>query len=121
MITVGRCGKEAKGVYIGNAFRKYGYDLDASPLGNPYRLKNSKDTAERQQVIANYRQWLLKQLESDSPQSKEIKRLKALHDDGQDLTLLCWCAPDPCHGDVIKEILYMQNIKTGQVWKGTQS
>ena len=105
MITVARCRKGAQGVYIGNAFRKYGYDLDASPLGNPYRLKNSKDAVERQQVIANYRHWLLKQLESDNPQSKEIERLKALYDEGQDLTLLCWCSPLPCHGDVIKEIL----------------
>ena len=115
MITVGRYKKGAEGVYIGNAFRKYGYDLDASPLGNPYRLKNAKDAAERQQVIASYRAWLLKQLTHlDNSQSQEIERLRALHDEGQDLTLLCWCSPLPCHGDVIKEILLKQNGQVGK-------
>lgn len=48
----------------------------------------------REEVIRKYKVWLWKYMKSD-PQV--CKRLLLL--DGKDLG--CWCAPLPCHGDVL--------------------
>lgn len=102
MITVKKYQKGCSGIYIGRTFKKYGFYLEGSPLANPFPL-NHED--ERDNVLAQYRNWLYEKMNSDSPQLAELYRLKKLYDQGQDLVLLCWCAPKPCHGDVIKEIL----------------
>ena len=34
----------------------------------------------------------------------ELNRLYLIAKNG-DLNLGCWCAPTPCHGDIIKELL----------------
>ena len=74
-------------VYIGRP-----RDPDA-PLGwgNPFRIGRDGSRAE---VIAKYRAWLW-----DQCQSEEwfIDELATLH--GK--TLGCFCAPQPCHGDVL--------------------
>ena len=71
-----------------------------SPLGNPFVLGRDGD---RDTVVAKYRRWLHANL--DNP---EVKR--ALHDllyqarQGP-LELVCWCAPQACHADVIRRCL----------------
>jgi hypothetical protein len=66
------------------------------PLGNPYIMRNE---ADRSAVIAKFRDFASHSLRS------EIWRLRQLHDRGINLALECWCAPKPCHGDVIKELI----------------
>jgi hypothetical protein len=58
-----------------------------SRWGNPFRLRRE---ADRAQVIAQYRAWLLTQ--PDLLAALPTLRGKAL---------ACWCAPRPCHGDVL--------------------
>lgn len=59
--------------------------------GNPFRV--SVD-GSRDQVIEMYRAWVKK----NTRLSEEIRReLK-----GKDL--VCWCAPKPCHADVLLEV-----------------
>jgi hypothetical protein len=73
-----------------------------SPLGNPYALGRD---GNREQVIARYRHWLWEQLQlPDSPQERELRRLLAQARSG-DLVLLCWCAPLPCHAEVVRGAL----------------
>ena len=67
-----------------------------SPLGNPFKANKYPDAIDR------YRRWLWEQLASDTPQRREMNRLVELHRAGRDLLLGCWCAPEPCHGDVVK-------------------
>jgi len=67
-----------------------------SPLGNPFKASKYSDAIDR------YRRWLWEQLSTDTPQRREIDRLLRMHWAGQDLLLGCWCAPAPCHGDVVK-------------------
>jgi hypothetical protein len=99
-ITVDRWRKGKPGEYIGRTMPRQG--LRGSPLGNPYRLGERDDRAA---VIEMYRQWLTEQLSwSAAPATVEIERLTDLARDG-DLVLLCWCAPQSCHGDVIKAII----------------
>lgn len=81
-----------------------------SPLGNPYsHLENTTATfkvATREEAIENYRIWLREQIKK--PNFKVIEELdrlayKAISEGS--LKLRCFCAPSPCHGDVIKEYL----------------
>ena len=97
MITVANIRHDKNGVYIGRAMPRQG--LTGSPLGNPYKLGPGD---ERAAVIARYAEWLDARLEdATSPQAREMARLTDLARAG-DLVLLCWCAPETCHGDVIK-------------------
>lgn len=61
-----------------------------SKWGNPFVIGPDGD---RTAVIAKYRTWLL-------TQSHLMTSLKAL----TGKNLLCWCAPLPCHADVLLEL-----------------
>jgi len=50
-----------------------------------------EDGRSREQVLYNYTLWLLTQ--------PGLVRTMRLHLQGQHL--VCWCAPQPCHGDVV--------------------
>lgn len=64
-----------------------------SKWGNRFKLRYSDD-ADRQRVIAEYRWWLT----SDTERCARAKReLRGKH-------LVCWCAPAPCHAEVLLEI-----------------
>ena len=75
-------------VYIGRFNRTYG--LAASMWGNPFTAGRH---GTRDEVIAKYRAWL-------SGQTKLLERLSELH--GYDL--VCWCAPELCHGHVLLKL-----------------
>ena len=76
------CPKDA--VYVGRP----------SKWGNPYEI--GKD-GSREDVVASYR-GLLKLLEAKGKLlSMDLDYLR-----GKDL--VCWCAPLPCHADVLLEI-----------------
>lgn len=78
-------------VYIGRAVPEYG--LPASRWGNPFVMTDDSDT-ERRRVIAAYRTWIVTQPElMDAIEELRGRRLG------------CWCAPKPCHGDVLVELL----------------
>lgn len=69
-----------------------------SVLGNPFH------NGTRDENCDNYRSWLAN-LPSDSPQHTELRRLvNVLRNHGR-LELYCWCAPERCHADYIKEVV----------------
>jgi hypothetical protein len=79
-----------------------------SVLGNPFEI--GKDGI-RQAVIQKYKDYIdrhLHNLSDNNYLSKQIKieisNLVALAKIS-DLYLVCWCAPESCHADIIKEIL----------------
>lgn len=61
--------------------------------GNPFIIGAAADGL-REEVIEKYRKWLLSKPELVEQAKKELV--------GKDL--ICWCAPLPCHGDVLLEI-----------------
>lgn len=73
-------------------------------LGNPFPLNGE---ASRKRVIEQYELWLKEQINYGNRKViDDLKRLKSIHEEGE-LNLQCFCAPRPCHGDVIKKaILY---------------
>ena len=78
-------------IYIGRDVPEMG--IVGSKWGNPFVMSDGSDT-ERERVIAAYRAWIVDQ--PDLMASLEELR-------GQRLG--CWCAPKPCHGDVLVELL----------------
>ncbi len=74
-------------------------------LGNPYRESAS---CSRQQCIELYERLLttaMKQPMGSSDIKDEIIRITRLLKAGKRVALRCWCAPLPCHGDVIKKMI----------------
>lgn len=72
-------------IYIGRAMPRVG--IIGSKWANPFAIGREGDRVE---VVQKYRLWLLTQpdLMADLPELR-----------GK--VLGCWCAPDPCHGDVL--------------------
>ena len=64
-----------------------------SMWGNPYRIGE----LSRREVIDKYREWLLNQIENDCITYEDVLQLT-------NKRLGCFCAPKPCHGDVIVEV-----------------
>jgi hypothetical protein len=61
-----------------------------SKWGNPFVIGRD---GKRDDVIAKYRAWIMQQ----------PALLQALHElKGKDL--ICWCAPERCHADVLLEL-----------------
>ena len=86
----GRGGVRPVGVYVGRP----------SALGNPFLVGRDSTRAE---VIGRYQLWLRQQWRRGGPVRQELERLAAKYRRDGRLTLLCWCAPRPCHADVIRE------------------
>lgn len=83
-MKVVHCKKETYDVYIGRP----------SKWGNPFNLTDPNNRLERFEVIRKYREWIL-------TQPKLLADLGEL----EGKTLGCWCAPKPCHGDVLIELV----------------
>jgi hypothetical protein len=77
-------------VYIGRACRKGGWDLSASKWANPFPVASTP--GGRDAAIARYEKYL---------RNERPDLLRALPELGGGRTLGCWCAPKPCHGDVL--------------------
>lgn len=71
-------------------------------LGNPYRI----GAMTRDEVIALYEKYLRKMIEIKDPGIiREIYRLVRMHECGEDMKLLCSCAPLKCHGDIVRKVV----------------
>ena len=64
--------------------------LKGSPFANPFKLASNAANAERTEWIAMYQRWL-------TMQPALLAKVPTLR--GHDLA--CWCAPLPCHCDVL--------------------
>lgn len=84
-----------------------------SPLGNPFAIGRDGD---RDAVIAQYRHWLWQQVLCESGAVwDELQKLVAIAA-ARELVLGCWCSPQPCHADVIKNCVeYLSRCSSNQV------
>lgn len=82
--VVVHCKRDPYDVYIGRP----------SKWGNPFSHKDGTlaqyRVNTREEAITRYEEWLLSQPELVSALPELAGK-----------TLGCWCAPDPCHGDVL--------------------
>ncbi len=65
-------------------------------LGNPYPITRSRT---RETAISMYRNWFYGHIEYTPGFAEQVRSYCADYD------LACWCAPEPCHADVIREWL----------------
>jgi hypothetical protein len=86
-------------IYIGRAgvvfVDKRRFPEQSSPFANPFKI--GKD-GTRDEVIAKYKEYMVNKLNGDP---ELVKKLVALR--GKNLG--CWCAPEPCHGNVLLELI----------------
>ncbi|WP_208456815.1 DUF4326 domain-containing protein [Burkholderia sp. BCC0397] len=75
-------------VYIGRGTR----------WGNPFEISHGPDGASREEVIEKYRKHFEAEVWPDPEQRSALLSLRGYR-------LGCFCAPLPCHGDVIAEYL----------------
>ena len=66
-----------------------------SNFANPYKI--DKD-GTRDEVLTKYRKYIISKLMSSSTLTKELLSMKGK-------CLGCWCHPDPCHGNILLEII----------------
>lgn len=87
------------GIYIGRP----------SVLGNPFSHKSGTlakyKVASRDEAIEKYREWLRAEWLKNGEVKQELLRLARLYRKHAELVLVCWCKPEPCHGDVLAEVI----------------
>jgi predicted NAD-dependent protein-ADP-ribosyltransferase YbiA (DUF1768 family) len=76
-------------VYIGRTMKKHG--LVGHKLANPFKLSEGEP---RGSTIARYRAWLWGQIKEGKITVQDLLDLR-----GKDV--VCFCHPQPCHGDVV--------------------
>lgn len=100
-------GPDTDGVYIGRPRTGQPWQF-----GNPFRWKpGMAATAD----IDQYRTWLLT---SNEPRARwQREHLHTL----RGKVLVCFCAPRPCHGDVIADVLARAEeiAQTGYPWRAS--
>ncbi len=73
-------------------------------VGKGSVLENPYTSGCRRKLKDQYKEYLL-ELTRDSPEWKRIRELKELHEQGENLNLLCSCYPDPCHSNIISDAI----------------
>jgi len=90
-------------VYIGRAgivfINGERFPKKPSIFHNPFKIKPS---ITRENVIDKYREYIKEKCKNPEFQA-ELEKLRGKN-------LGCWCAPDPCHGHVLLELL--NNLQT---------
>lgn len=92
-VYIGRAGV----VFIQNdeTNKKERFPKLQSLFANPFKV--GKD-GTREEVIAKYRDYIEKELETSPVLVTELISMKGKN-------LGCWCHPEPCHGDVLLELI----------------
>jgi hypothetical protein len=71
----------------------------SSSLGNPFPMEHE---SQREDVIAEYRIWLWVMIKSgNEPVLNELRMLARAVHEHRVVTLYCYCAPKPCHANVV--------------------
>ena len=89
---VGRAGNGKRGSALANPFPVYTHTVESHTV-----------------VVEQYRKWLWEQIKSGTPAAMdELNLLVAEYEQSGRLSLVCWCAPLPCHADVVsKAVLWL--------------
>ena len=81
-------------LYVGRENEALG--LERSPLANPFSDKPNANASYSAKPIADYKRWLWGKMKAgDTAVTQTLERIRP------DTALVCWCAPNPCHAEVI--------------------
>lgn len=91
--------EDEKNVYIGRGGIIFidgeRYPKFNSPFANPFKIGID---GTRDEVIIKYREHITSRLEKSPSLCLELYAMKGKN-------LGCWCAPEPCHGNVLLELM----------------
>lgn len=92
-VYIGRAGI----VFIENSETgiKERFPKHSSPFHNPYKI--GKD-GTRNEVLDKYREYIVKKLNVEPTLVNSLMELRGKN-------LGCWCHPEPCHGDILLELI----------------
>jgi hypothetical protein len=76
-----------------------------TPFGNPFVIGRD---GNRTEVIAKYREYFHEKIKRSPRFKKDVMQLLG-HD------LVCWCAPLPCHGQVIIDWLRSREVSVAKL------
>ena len=82
-------------IYMGRRFTMGGWDLPESQFCNPFAIKNN---ITRDNVIVSYKDYIVNKLNNDKDLFNLLKSYKGN-------ILACWCVPDPCHCEVLRDLI----------------
>lgn len=86
-------------IYIGRAgvifINNERYPKQSSIFCNPFKIGRD---GNRNEVLDKYKDYIIKKLDNDINLRNELMKLK-------DKNLGCWCAPDPCHGNILLDLI----------------
>jgi hypothetical protein len=67
--------------------------------------------ATREEAIERYKDWLLNKIESgDTNALMALAHIKTVLQKHGYVNLVCYCKPQSCHGDIIKEIFITEEV-----------
>lgn len=100
-------------IYIGRAHA--GRGLSGSKFANPFPLRDRNSSTERQAVLEQYHGWIWGKIQANDITVTDLQAL-----DGH--SLACFCAPQPCHGQVLAKAVEWSMDKTlDQDWTGVSN
>lgn len=82
-------------IYIG----RNSYVSKGSVLNNNFKIGQD---GNRNEVVEKYRKWLWQEYKKKGEVYQELVRIKNKVIKGEEVELVCWCSPQKCHGDVVK-------------------
>ena len=88
-----------------------------SILSNPYtHIKDKKTLAmfvvrTREEAIERYKGYFDRMYNGNAPFKYLIDEIYEKYKRGEDIYLECYCAPLPCHGDIIKDKLEKRLVR----------
>ncbi len=80
-------------------------------LGNPFTHRSNSKTLAKYVVasvgdaIERYELHLESEMNVDGPIRRALIRLAKIYQATGELTLICWCAPKPCHGQIVSAMV----------------
>lgn len=97
--------KDTNNIYIGRAgvvfINGIRFPKESSIFANPYKI--GKD-GTRDEVITKYKNYIEDKIKNNNNFLKELLSLK-------NKNLGCWCKPEPCHGDILIELIKKYTTK----------
>jgi len=92
-VYIGRRGIVFVNIIDQNGQKKVRWPPQNSIWANPFKVGDDRGSA-----ISKYREYIVRKLDSGEISRSELENLRGK-------SLGCWCHPEPCHGDVLLELL----------------
>jgi hypothetical protein len=89
----------------------------SSPLGNPFTHGGKRTSLAKlsfptaKQAIEAYELFFDKMYGTNDEFTKAFDDIYEVYKSGKDIYLGCWCAPNPCHAEIIAKKLQQKLIK----------